>query len=213
MQRSDPETTQSLESSDTETVDELSSLVTNAMGGNRFAFQQLMDQFQERIYRMVYYRTRAKMDAEDITQDVFIQAFNHMTALKSPKRFKGWLYQIAVNKVRDYHRKRRFRSFFSIMSVDEEPFEQRPEAADTDTAEGQLLKKDFWVQVDRLLVKMSKMEREIFLLRYFDQLGIKEMAQALGKGESTVKTHLYRAMKKFKSMSDQSDFSFTEGLQ
>ena len=194
-------------------MDELISLTTAAISGNRNAFQQLMHHYQEMIYRMVYYRTRLKMDAEDITQDIFIQAFNHMSTLKSPKRFKGWLYQIAVNRIRDYYRKKRFRSFFSTMSVDDDTFEQQPEAAGKENAEDYLLRKDFWQQVDRVLINLSKMEREVFLLRYFDQLGLKEIAQVLGKGESTIKTHLYRAIKKFKAVSGQYDFSFFARMQ
>jgi RNA polymerase sigma-70 factor (ECF subfamily) len=187
---------------------ELTVLTTAAIAGNRNAFQQLMGHYQDMIYRMVYYRTRAKMDAEDITQDVFLKAFNNIGVLKSPKRFKGWLYQIAVNRVRDYYRKKRFRSFFSLMSVDDDAFEQQPEAAGEETAEDHLMRKDFWEQVDRVLSNVSRMEGEVFLLRYFDQLGLKEIAQVLGKGESTIKTHLYRAIKKFKSVSGQYDFLF-----
>lgn len=153
------------------------------------------------------------MDAEDITQDVFLKAFNNISALKSPKRFKGWLYQIAANRVRDYYRKKRVRSFFSLMSVDDDAFEQQPEAAGEETAEDHLMRKNFWEQVDRLVSNLSRMEGEVFLLRYFDQLGLKEIAQVLGKGESTIKTHLYRAIKKLKTVSGQYDFSFFARMQ
>ncbi len=194
-------------------MDELTVLTTAAIAGNRHAFQQLMDHYQEMIYRMVYYRTRAKMDAEDITQDVFFKAFNNIGTLKSPERFKGWLYQIATNRVWDYYRKKRVRSFFSFMSVDDDAFEQQPEAAGEETSEDHLMRKNFWEQVDRLVSNLSRMEGEVFLLRYFDQLGLKEIAQVLGKGESTIKTHLYRAIKKLKSISGQHDFSFFARMQ
>jgi RNA polymerase sigma-70 factor (ECF subfamily) len=187
---------------------ELTVLATAAIAGSRNAFQQLMSHYQEMIYRMVYYRTRAKLDAEDITQDVFLKAFNNIGALKSPKRFKGWLYQIAVNRIRDYYRKKRFRSFFSLMSVDDDAFEQQPEAAGKETSEDHLIRKNFWEQVDRVLSNLSRMESEVFLLRYFDQLDLKEIAQVLGKGESTIKTHLYRAIKKLKRVSGEYDFLF-----
>ena len=50
-----------------------------------------------------------------------------------------------------------------------------------------------------MLDVLSRMEREVFLLRFFDQLSLKEITDALGKNESTIKTHLYRALKKIKS--------------
>ena len=61
--------------------------------------------------------------------------------------------------------------------------------------------KEFWHEFHSMTRKMSPKEREVFMLRYVDQLGIREIAEAMEKNESTVKTHLYRALKKFKSAS------------
>ena len=61
-----------------------------------------------------------------------------------------------------------------------------------------LMKQDFWNQVKRLLGKLSKMEREVFILRFMDYLSIKEISQVIKKSESTVKTHLHRALQKFR---------------
>jgi RNA polymerase sigma-70 factor (ECF subfamily) len=138
------------------------------------------------------------MDAEDLTQDVFIRAFRSISRLREPDRFRSWLFRIAVNRVNDYLRKKRVRSIFK--SADENPdiqpetaqFQEQPEALE------QVLKEDFWRQVGRTAKKLSKMEREVFMLRFLDHLNINEIAQILKKSESTVKTHLYRALAKFK---------------
>jgi len=66
-------------------------------------------------------------------------------------------------------------------------------------AEERLDRRDFWNRVEGLLERLSKKEREAFLLRFFDQLSIQEMTTAMGKNESTVKTHLYRALNKIKA--------------
>ena len=58
---------------------------------------------------------------------------------------------------------------------------------------------DFWKQIQSFLDKLSRMEREVFLLRFMDHLSIKEISQALAKSESTVKTHLYRSVNKFRA--------------
>jgi RNA polymerase sigma-70 factor (ECF subfamily) len=60
------------------------------------------------------------------------------------------------------------------------------------------MRKDFWRQIGLILKKLPTMEREVFLLRFFDHLSIKEIAGVLKKSESTIKTHLYRALAKFK---------------
>ena len=121
--------------------------VEKARAGNKFAYEQLVNLFQEGIFRMVYYRTHSTMDAEDITQDIFIQAFKNLSRLKGTEKFKSWLYSIAVNKVRDFHRKKRFRNLFSSLSDKESDEQTYPEAADSPDAMDKLIKQDFWKQV------------------------------------------------------------------
>jgi RNA polymerase sigma-70 factor (ECF subfamily) len=138
------------------------------------------------------------MDAEDLTQDVFVRAYRSISRLREPQRFRSWLYTIAVNRVNDYLRKKRVHSIFK--SSDEGP-EIQPEADDrreNPEALEQVLKEDFWRQVGRIAQKLSKMEREVFMLRFMDDLNIAEISQILKKSESTIKTHLYRALAKFK---------------
>lgn len=181
---------------DISTVD----LVAKAQNGDQTAFHRLVDHFQPGIYRMIFYRTRSQMDAEDLTQDVMLKAYKNIGRLKSSEGFRSWLYSIAVNRVKDYYRKKQFRSLFGIASVDEEGFHETAEMAVAPEVEGGLSKKDFWRQIGRMIISLSAMEKEVFLLRFFDQLTINEMSAALHKSESTIKTHLYRALRKFKAV-------------
>jgi RNA polymerase sigma-70 factor (ECF subfamily) len=184
--------------------------VDKARAGDRMAFNQLTDQFQKQIYQMVYYRTNSRMDAEDITQDVFLQAYKHIRGLKSSAVFRSWLFRIAVNRIRDFYRKKKFKSIFGFVSMDKETFHETEAVAVDPAAEQELQRRDFWRQVEQMLVSLSRMEREVFLLRFFDQLSLKEMGQALGKNESTVKTHLYRALRKVKDTASRMDVSLEE---
>jgi RNA polymerase sigma-70 factor (ECF subfamily) len=177
---------------------QLAELAKQARDGNRLAFGQLIDRFQGDIHRMIYYRIRVRMDAEDLTQDVFVRAYRSISRLREPERFRSWLFTIAVNRVNDYLRKKRVRSIFksSDESIEIQPvttdIQEQPEALE------QVLKKDFWRHIERITKKLSKMEREVFMLRFMDNLNINEIAQIVKKSESTVKTHLYRALAKFK---------------
>ena len=84
--------------------------------------------------------------------------------------------------------------------------QNQPEAVD------ELLKQDFWKQIGLILDKLSRMEREVFLLRFLDLLSISEISIVLKKNESTVKTHLYRALVKFRQ-NDSILLLFKEGIQ
>ena len=176
-------------------------LVIRARDGSRGAFTELVDLFQDDIFKMVFYRTRTQMDAEDITQEVFMQAFRKLSGLKKVERFKSWLFSIAINRVRDFNRKKRFQALFQpsdvnndIMSLDTQIHDQ-PEAVD------ELMRQDFWKQIGLIVDKLSRMEREVFLLKFLDLLSIREISNVLKKSESTVKTHLYRAIVKFRKNS------------
>lgn len=186
-------------------------MVDRARAGDRMAFHQLADRFQKQIYQMVYYRTNSRMDAEDITQDVFLQAYKNIQRLKSSAVFRSWLFRIAVNRVRDFYRKKKLKSLFGFVSMDQETFQETEAMAVDPAAEQELQRRDFWRQVEQMLASLSRMEREVFLLRFFDQLTFKEMGEALGKNESTIKTHLYRALHKVKDVASRLDVSL-EGL-
>lgn len=181
-----------------EPASHVTALVIQAKDGNKSAFEQLVDLFHEDIFRMVYYRTRARMDAEDITQDIFLNAFKSLSKLKKVEQFRIWLVRIGLNRISDFYRKKRVRAIFGAYSEDDNidqsdiTHDNQPEAMNN------LLKQEFWNHIGFLLEKLSRMEREVFLLRFMDHLNIREISQVLKRSESAVKTHLYRALKKFR---------------
>ena len=148
---------------------------------------------------MVYYRIRSRTDAEDITQDVFLKVFQKISGIKESAKFRGWLFSITLNRIRDFQRKKRFRSLFKAEDENLESHIHDRTGNDPSDALDQVLKKDFWRQVSLVMNKLSKMEKEVFLLRFFDHLSLNEIAGIMKKNESTIKTHLYRALTKFKN--------------
>jgi RNA polymerase sigma-70 factor (ECF subfamily) len=176
----------------------LTELAEQASKGNRLAFDRLIERFQGDIYRMIYYRLRARMDAEDLTQDVFIRAYRSISRLREPGRFRSWLFTIAVNRVNDYLRNKKVRSIFKSSDESTDFYPEASQPLEHSEALEQILKQDFWRQIAKIAKKLSKMEREVFMLRFLDGLSIYDIAQILKKSESTVKTHLYRALTKFK---------------
>jgi len=181
---------------------EIADTVAQAITGNQRATEQLADLYYQTVFRMVYYRTRSKSDAEDLTQEIFMQMVKYVPRLKDKNRFRPWLFRIALNKVRDFYRKRQLLTFFGSHS-------DIPQAEEADNTQGQigtpadaLIQKEFWQQFRQLGDSLPRQEREVFLLRFADNLKIKEIARILKKSESTVKTHLYRALKKFRQNSE-----------
>jgi RNA polymerase sigma-70 factor (ECF subfamily) len=174
----------------------ITKLAELARSGNPDALEQLTNRFTSKIYRMVYYRIGSAVDAEDVTQDIFVQLFKNIAKLKDPQRFSPWLYRIAVNRIKDYLRKKRLRRLFWI-SKESDTIEKHTQAQ-TGNPIDSITKKEFWQQFFAAMDLLSPMEREVFILRFVDELKLKEIVYILSKNESTIKTHLYRAVKKFK---------------
>jgi len=180
-------------------LSDLAVCVEQARSGDRRAMSELIAMFREDIYRMVYYRTGNRMDAEDLTQEVFLKVFDNLKSLKDTAMFRPWLYRIAVNRVNDYHRRKKFLSFFVPAGDREDGPEMEDVKGSDESVLDQVIKKEFWREVESFMRRLSKLEREVFQLRFMDHLGIAEISVVLGRGESTVKTHLYRAVKKFQT--------------
>jgi RNA polymerase sigma-70 factor (ECF subfamily) len=179
----------------------VAALADKAKQGNRWSFQELVSIFQEDVYRLVYYRTFSQMDAEDITQEVFVQAYRKLKNLNETQKFRAWLYTIAVNRCNDFLRKRKYLSLLRVRSAREQEFMEEGKGTGNEYNDF-IAKKRFWEHVRTLLDKLSAMEREVFTLRFMDHQNINEIAAILNKSESTVKTHLYRALNKARKDSD-----------
>ncbi len=173
--------------------------VRRAAAGDREAFEELMNTYHRRIFAMVYSRITSRMDAEDITQEIFVRAFQGVRSLRDPELFKPWLYRIALNAVNDFLRKKRLHSIFTLFT------RERDEGEVPDPIGGgpdYLERKEFWTRLKEFFSRLSPSEREVFRLRFLDGLCIREVAEVMEKNESTVKTHLYRAVEKFRRERD-----------
>lgn len=177
---------------------EVGLLVQAAQNGDKAAFSRLVDTYHEKIHRLVFFRTRSGSDAEDITQEVFFKAYRSLRKLDDPKKFQSWLYAIALNKVRDHHRRCKIRALFFFSTNESEAGElDHPDVNSVDAAD-KVAGRQFWEYVEQLSKTLTPAEREVFYLRFLDQLELKEIAAVLEKSEGTVKTLVHRAVKKFR---------------
>lgn len=172
-------------------------LIKSAIKGSKSSFEQLIEKHQKDILKMIFYRIRSKSDAEDIAQDVFIKAFHKIASLKKPDQFRSWLYKIALNKVIDFANKSK-RRFTLHLSLKQKSIETNKQVVDQEQ-DHLIENKTFWQKIDQILSQLPGMEKEVFILKYLDHLTIIEISEALGKSESTIKTHLYRALKKVRN--------------
>ena len=172
-------------------------LVEQARNGERDAFRQLVELYQVKIYRLAYDLTGNGMDAEDLSQDVFVKAFRSLQNFRGDAKFGTWLYRITVNTCFD-HRSKKSLSMSTPLSHTEQEDDAAPrEPAGTgilpdQAAEASLIQKN----IELALEQLTPREKTVFMLRHYHDLPLKEIAETLEISLGSVKTLLFRAVRR-----------------
>lgn len=157
-------------------------LIRRAREGDTAAYEQLVRQHQEAVFRLAYLILGSAADAEDTAQDVFVRAYRALDRFDDSRPLRPWLLAISANVARNRHRAlRRYTAALRRLIV--------PEAISPDMDSG-LEAQALWQAVRRL----SAADQEVIYLRYFLQLSVSEAAQAMNVEAGTVKSRLSRAL-------------------
>jgi RNA polymerase sigma factor (sigma-70 family) len=161
--------------------------VKRCQAGDMDAFTDLYDAYVKRIYDFIYYRTSHKETAEDLTSVTFTKAFQNINSFKgSQGMFSSWLYRIARNTVIDHMRTAK-------KTVD---LEAAANAKSKDNVAGEAEVRDRLDQVKTYLNKLSEDQREIVVMRLWDELSYAEISALTGKTEGNCKVIFSRVMQK-----------------
>ena len=175
-------------------------LIARAQNGDTEAFNPLVYKYQQKIYNLIYRKVRDRETAKDLCQEVFLKAWQALPNFNGQSVFYTWLYQIAVNRSIDFLRKRNRQHVIG--------FEELPQNADdtlqmTETQPSPcvlLERKELEHIIRKATHQLPLSQRSAFYLRHWEELPIKEIALRLGKSEGTVKTYLYHARRKLRSL-------------
>lgn len=161
-------------------------------------FDALVREHRPRILRFLTGMIGDRDAAEDLTQECFLRAHQASDGFRGDAAFSTWLIRIAINLVTDYQRSRRLQ-FWRMLARSRdttEPGDLAESFADTGPgAERKLIARQQVACVAEAARKLPAQQRSIFLLRFVEELGIAEIAEATGLAEGTVKAHLFRAVR------------------
>jgi RNA polymerase sigma-70 factor (ECF subfamily) len=166
-------------------------LVEACQSGEASAFDVLVARWEDRIRGAAFRFLGSEEEARDVAQEAFLKAYRSLGGFKREARFSSWLYQIATNLCRDRLRRRKTRATVSIEEVEEKGavmVEARPGAHD------RLLQMDLARAVRRAVEALPDEQREVVILKEYQELTFLEIAQTLDVPVSTVKTRLYRGL-------------------
>jgi len=179
-------------SKDTSTK-KIKSLVRKAQKGDAESFGIIYEIFAERIYRYIYLKTSSREEAEDLTQQVFVRAWEALPQFEFKKNpFSSWLYSIARNLITDFYRKKK-----PDFSLDSENALEMPD--DLDLTE-RLIIQDEVRQVFEAINQLPLEQKDLLLLRFVDDLSYDEIASIMNKSPLTLRVIQHRALKRLKEL-------------
>ena len=161
-----------------------------ARAGNSEAFTPLFEYYKDGIYGYVVGLVRDVENAYDLTQEVFLRAWEKLPTLHDASKFKPWLYTIARNLVYDYWRRQRKRIWESWEEIGERDIFESGFHLEEQTAEAELVR--------LALVEVPVRERSCFLLQVEGGFSQYEIAELLGISKASVSTYLSGARKRLR---------------
>lgn len=179
-------------------------LVALAQKGDMRSYDALVTRHRGRIYAMIRNMIHQEADAWDLSQEVFIKAWNALPRFEAKAKFSTWLYRIAHNAVYDWTRKRKIDSagelndeIFERERIDSASFTTPSggESPDATMAHGELRMK-----IEVALAKLSPEHREVVILKDVQGLSYKEIADAMSSSLGTVMSRLFYARQKLQAL-------------
>jgi RNA polymerase sigma-70 factor (ECF subfamily) len=163
-------------------------MLLQAIDGDFEAFEEIYKLTSGFVYNVAFRVTSSKSDAEEVTQDVFMQIFKNLKNFKFKSSFKTWVYRItfntAINKYRQARREKKHKQGYEAIAINESSYNKGAEFIDKENAEK---------TVNHLLSKLNPEQKTSILLREIEGLSYKEIAEVLKLNINTVRSRLKRA--------------------
>ncbi len=172
-------------------------IVQQVLEGNTNAFEELVLEYEKKVYNVALRILGNSEDAADMTQEAFIKAFNSLSGFRGDSKFSVWLTRIVSNLCLDFLRSRSRRPTVSLSVEDDEGDDVQLDIADVSQSPELLLERSLTREsVRRGLKALPEDYREILLLREIQGLSYDEIADALNIEVGTVKSRIFRGRKK-----------------
>jgi RNA polymerase sigma-70 factor (ECF subfamily) len=169
-------------------------IVERALTGDAEAFGEIVQRWERRIFALAFGMLGREEDARDATQETFLAAFRNLRAFRGEAKVSSWLHRIAVNQCITRQRRAKVRNESAIESEEEK--NAASFAAPIGCSPARVVEGRETIAAVRLAVNSLPVElRQVVVMKEFEELTFKEIADALDLPLSTVKSRLYTALK------------------
>jgi RNA polymerase sigma-70 factor (ECF subfamily) len=162
--------------------------------GNGAAFEQLLDKYHRPIVNFIYKIVNNVAEAEELAQEVFLRIYRSRDGYEPRARFAAWLYRIATNlSLKEASRKRRMRFWSHNNNSQEDPVILEEVLRDpAPDAEGRLISSELGRVMRRAIGSLPRNEKVALILRRYEELSYREIAEIMNCTEAAVKTYIHR---------------------
>ena len=177
-------------------------LIKSALNGDMSAFEELIIQYEKKVYNVALRVLKNPDDAMDISQEVFIKIYKNLDKFDGKASFSTWLYRITTNTCIDELRKRKGKETYSIDNdiENEEGSYKREFVDNSPTPEEQTIIKESGNEIIKAMENLSDEHRTIITLRDIEGLSYNEIADITGVSIGTVKSRISRARLSLKNI-------------
>ena len=171
-------------------------LIEESLSGSLQAFDELMVRYQKLVYKIALGYGWGREHALDISQNVFLKVYENLGSLRASDRFKTWLTRITYHESLNWIRKHR--KHLNYEQVDDCIL-----ISSAGDQEGELLGKESRTMLVKSLFHLSRKQRLVVILRYFNGMSIEEIASVLKCSEGLVKNILFRSVRRLRENLDR----------
>ena len=169
----------------------------------RDRYAELVARHQRRAVRIAFHYLRDAADADEAVQDAFIKAYSHLSSFREELPFEVWFTRILINGCLDRIKARTRRERW-IVSMPDSPGQDRDLAERTPargaSPEDLLLARERRQKLAAALAKLPERQRSVFMLSHYEGCTSREVSAITGLNESTVRVHLFRAIRKLRGL-------------
>ncbi|MFL2876390.1 MAG: sigma-70 family RNA polymerase sigma factor [Pontiellaceae bacterium] len=169
--------------------------------GDTAAFNKLVNLYHSRIYTLTYQMTSNREDAEDLTQEIFVKAFEALPRFKGKASFYTWLYRIGINKTINYRKKRNRNRPLSLDAMEQEvkQDESYHDLISKDSPLRNLSLSELQLKLNEAMQRLSEKHRTVVVMHDMQGMPHDEIAKVVGVSVGTIRSRLFYARRQLQA--------------
>ena len=176
-------------------------IIESCLLGNTQIFSRLIDNYKNMVYDLAYRMSNNSHEAEDISQETFLRAYQSLAHFNPSYKFSTWLYQITLNIIRDRFKKKELNYVSLDAPIETDDSKYYPQPTDlTNNPEQIIARQEDAQAIQQAINSLPLKYREVIVLRHLQDLSYIEISNILKLPSGTVKIRLYRAREQLRKI-------------